>query len=326
MKKIIIMAVTVMLNHSAFAQDQVKMEKVNFNSEGANLVGNLYYPANYEEEKTYPAIVVAGSWTTVKEQMAGLYAEKFAEQGFIALAYDFRNFGESEGEPRFYESPEMKKVDVKNAVSYLTTLKEVDSSKIGAFGVCAGAMYTLMAASEDSRIKSVVTAASWLHDEEAVKLFYGGEEGVQTKINAAKEAKALYANEGTVTYIPSISTSDSSAAMFGPYDYYLNPERGAIEQWSADKFAVMTWEDWLTTNPMPSAKNLTCPTLMIHSDGAVLPQYTKNYFNDIAAEDKKLHWMETELASPFHQFNYYDQDAEVNESVKEASTWFNQKL
>ena len=65
---------------------------------------------------------------------------------------------------------------------------------------------------------------------------------------------------------------------------------------------------------------------MIHSDGAVLPQYTKNFFNDIAAEDKQLHWMETELESPFHQFNYYDQDAEVNESVEEASKWFNEKL
>lgn len=314
------------LGFSAFSQNQEHMKKVNFNSEGANLVGNLYYPSNYEEGKSYPAIVVSGSWTTVKEQMAGLYAEKLSEQGFITLAFDFRNFGESEGEPRFYESPEMKKVDVKNAVTYLTTLGEVDVTRIGAFGVCAGAMYTLMAASEDARIKSVVTAASWLHDEEAVKLFYGGEAGVREKIDAAKKAKIQFAENGTVEYIPAISTTDTTAAMYGPYDYYLNPERGAIEQWSADKFAVMSWEDWLTTNPMPSAKNLTCPTLMIHSDGTVLPQYTKNFFNDIKAEDKKLHWMETELESPFHQFNYYDQDAEVNESVKEATEWFGMKM
>ena len=113
----------------------------------------------------------------------------------------------------------MKKVDVKNAVSFLESLEEVNSEKIGAFGVCAGAMYTLMAAAEDDRIKSVVTAASWLHDEEAVKLFYGGEEGVQAKIADAQKAKADYKADGTVTYIPSISTTDSTAAMFGPYDY-----------------------------------------------------------------------------------------------------------
>ncbi|MCG8327645.1 MAG: alpha/beta fold hydrolase [Chitinophagales bacterium] len=302
------------------------MKKINFSSEGAELVGNLYYPKNYDPAQAYPAIIVSGSWTTVKEQMAGLYAEKLAEEGFITLAFDFRNFGESEGEPRFYESPTLKKVDIKNAVSYLESLSEVDNSKIGAFGVCAGAMYTLMAASEDDRIKSVVTTASWLHDAEAVKLFYGGEEGVNTKVEAAQLAKKEYAENGTVQYIATISTEDETAAMYGPYDYYLNPERGAINEWSADKFAVMSWEDWLTTDPMPSAAKLKVPTLMIHSDGAVLPQYTKNYFERIASTDKKLHWMETELESPFHQFSYYDQNAEVEESISEASKWFSQKM
>ena len=258
--------------------------------------------------------------------MAGLYADKLADEGFITLAFDFRNFGESEGEPRFYESPALKKMDIKNAISYLESLPEVDNSKIGAFGVCAGAMYTLMAASDDNRIKSVLTTASWLHDSEAVKLFYGGEEGVNTKIEAAQAAKKEYAENGTVQYIPSISTEDTTAAMYGPYDYYLNKERGAVPQWSADKFAVMSWEDWLTTDPMPTAAKLTAPTLMIHSDGAVLPQYTKNYYGQIAATDKRLHWMETELESPYHQFSYYDQDDEVKEAVSEASKWFSEKM
>ncbi len=302
------------------------MKKVQFTSEGVQLIGNIYYPKNYEEGKQYPAIVVSGSWTTVKEQMAGLYAKKLAENGFITLAFDFRNFGESEGEPRFYESPSLKKVDIENAVTFLGNLADVDAKKIGTFGVCAGAMYTLMAASEDDRIKSVVTTASWLHDAEAVKLFYGGEEGVQTKIKAAQDAKKKYAETGAVAYIPSISTEDATAAMYGPYDYYLNPERGAVKEWSADKFAVMSWEDWLTTDPMPTAQNLHQPTLMIHSDGAVLPNYTKKYFEQIATSDKKLHWMETELESPFHQFSYYDQEAEVNEAVTEAVQWFKTKL
>ncbi|NBC58093.1 MAG: alpha/beta fold hydrolase [Bacteroidetes bacterium] len=306
--------------------NQVQRKEVNFNSEGAKLRGNLYLPPNYDESKKYPAIVVSGSWTTVKEQMAGLYAKKLAQEGFVTLAFDFRNFGESEGEPRFYESPELKKVDIKKAISFLEKHSNVNRDKIGAFGVCAGAMYTLMAASEDDRIKSVVTAASWLHDAEAVKLFYGGEEGVNEKLAAAREAKKNYAENGVVDYIPSISTEDSTAAMYGSYDYYLNPERGAIEEWSNDKFAVMSWEDWLTANPMPTAKNIQQPTLMIHSDGAVLPQYTKQYFENIATDNKKLHWMETVLESPYHQFSYYDQDKEVNESVNEASKWFRAKM
>ena len=183
-----------------------------------------------------------------------------------------------------------------------------------------------MAASEDDRIKSVVTAASWLHDAEAVKLFYGGEEGVQGKINAAKDAKQKYAMTGEVDYIPAISETDESAAMYGPYDYYLNPDRGAVEQWSNDKFAVASWEDWLTANPMTVAKDIDQPILMIHSDGTVLPEYTKQFFKELGAKDKKLYWMETELESPYHEFSYYDQETEVNETIKEASNWFGSKL
>ena len=310
----------------ASMMDKTPFKKVNFDSEGDNVVGNLYLPENYEPGNKYPAVIVSGSWTTVKEQMAGLYSEKLAKEGFITLAFDFRNYGESEGAPRFHEDPAKKVKDISNAVTYLQTLPEVEAEKIGALGICAGSMYTLIAASEDQRIKSVVTAASWLHDAEAVKLFYGGEEGVQEKIDAARAAKKKYAETGEVEYIPSISTTDTSAAMYGPYDYYLNPERGAVPEWSADKFAVMTWEDWLTLDPMPSAEKLTTPTLMIHSDGAVLPQYTKQYFEKIATDDKSLHWIETDLESPYHQFNFYDQEPEVNESIELAKEWFNKKL
>ena len=302
------------------------MKKVKFRSEGLDMVGNMFFPSNFDATKKYPAIVVSGSWTTVKEQMAGLYAERLAKEGFITLAFDFRNFGESEGQPRFFESPALKTEDVKNAISFLSKYPQIDPDKIGALGVCAGAMYTLMAAAEDNRIKAVTTVASWLHDSEAVKLFYGGDAGVQNKINAGLASKKKFAETGVVDYIPSISETDTNAAMYGPYDYYLNPNRGAVPQWSADKFAVMSWVDWLTTNPMPSAKKLMAPTLMIHSDGAVLPQYTKNYFSNIAAADKKLHWMKTDLQSPFHQFSYYDQEPEVSESISEVIKWLKAKL
>ena len=302
------------------------MRKVQFDSEGESVVGHLYLPVDYDENQKYPAVVVSGSWTTVKEQMAGLYAEKLAREGFITLAFDFRNFGESGGQMRFYENPVQKIEDISNAVTYLQSLPSVEDGKVGALGICAGAMYTLMAAATDNRIKSVVTAASWLHDAEAVKLFYGGEAGVTEKINAARAAKQQYEKTGEIQYIRSISTTDPSAAMYGPYDYYLNPERGAVPQWSADKFAVMTWEDWLTLDPMPSADHLHAPTLMIHSDGAVLPQYTRQYFDRIATGDKALHWIETELESPFHQFNFYDQESEVNESIAQARQWFARKL
>ena len=313
-------------NDKSEISKQIEMKKISFKSEGLELVGNLYYPPNYNEGEKYPAIVCSGSWTTVKEQMAGLYAERFAKEGFITLAFDFRNYGESEGVPRAWENPTMKIQDIKNAVAYLGSLPEVEADNIGAFGVCAGSMYTLIAATEDDAIKAVATTASWLHDAEAVKLFYGGEEGVQKRIADAKAAKKTYAETGEFTYIKTISTTDETAAMFGEFDYYLNPKRGAIPQWSADQFAVATWEDWLELDPFPSAKNLNKPLLMVHSDGCVLPDYTKKYYEAVPSNDKELVWVDTELASPMHQFAFYDQEKEVSLAVEKTSAFFHDKL
>lgn len=343
MKKIIVLATLILLSacnktekkkeqtdvqekQSKTIRKDVIMKKVDFKSEGLNLVGNIYYPPNFEADKKYPTIVCSGSWTTVKEQMAGLYAERFAKNGFITFAFDFRNYGESEGVPRAWENPQMKIQDIKNAVAYLKTLPEIDEHNIGAFGVCAGSMYTLMAASEDPNIKAVATTASWLHDAEAVKLFYGGAEGVQQRIEAAQAAKKKYAETGEFTYIKTISTDDPTAAMYGNFDYYLNPERGAIPQWSADQFAVATWEDWLTLDPFPSAKHLDKPLFMVHSDGSVLPDYTKKYFETVPSKEKELLWVATDKQSPMHQFDFYDQEKEVSLAVKATSAFFHKYL
>jgi pimeloyl-ACP methyl ester carboxylesterase len=89
--------------------------------------------------------------------------------------------------------------------------------------------------------------------------------------------------------------------MFGPFDYYLNESRGAVPQWGR-QFAVMSWEDWLTFDPMPVAKNIEQPVLMIHSDGAVLGDKAKSFFASLPNKNKKLHWTEgTSLTSTIGQ-------------------------
>lgn len=267
----------------------------------------------------YPTILIGGSWTNVKEQMAGTYAQKLAERGYWVLGLDFRGFGESEGEPRQYESPARKVADFKNAITFLESLPEVDQNRLALVGVCASGGYLSWVASEDKRVKALATVAAWIHDAEAVKLIYGGEEGVQQRIQAAKEAKNRYAETGEITLVPLASTSDTRAAMYGEFDYYLNPKRGALPQWNKG-FNVMSWEDWLTYNPTTLARNIQLPTLMIHSDEAVLPDYAKRFFSDIPHTHKELYWTEG------NQFDFYDNERNVNESVAQIDAFFKQHL
>ncbi len=292
------------------------VEKITFDSDGLLLVGNLYKPFNFDDAATYPAILVGGSWTNVKEQTSGVYAEELARQGFITLSIDPRYYGESEGEPRFWENPKAKIADIKNAVTYLESVEGIDPDNIFLAAVCASAGYMANVVAESDNIKAFATIAAWLHDAESVKPLYGGEEGVKTRIKNAQEAKKKFAETGEVEYIPTVSKTDKSAAMAGDFPYYLDPKRGAIPEWSADKFAVMSWEDWLTFNPMPIAKKIEIPTLMIHSDDAAIPDNAKKFFKAIASEDKVLYWTEGT------QFDFYDQPKQVAEAVSAVTIFF----
>ncbi|AYD48337.1 alpha/beta hydrolase [Arachidicoccus soli] len=295
-------------------------QQIQFYSDGMCLAGELYTPPDFDPGKKYPAILVGGSWTTVKEQMSGLYASLLAQQGFITLAIDPRNFGGSEGVPRFWENPTFKIADYKNAITYLQQVPGTHADNIFLAAICASAGYLATLAGQDQRVKGLATVAAWLHDREAVNLIYGGIELVQSKIMKAREAKQKFAETGIVEYVPAVSITDPAAAMFGNFSYYLDPERGGIPQWSADKFAVASWEDWLTFDPMPAAKTLNIPMLMVHSDNAALPDNAKRFFDDIPHSDKLLHWAEGE------QFDFYDQPKQVSDAVAAMNVFFKGNL
>jgi uncharacterized protein len=79
------------------------MTKVNFqntNGENITISAVINFPQAFEESKKYPAVVAAHPGGGVKEQTAGLYARKLAEEGFVTIAFDASYQGESTGEPR----------------------------------------------------------------------------------------------------------------------------------------------------------------------------------------------------------------------------------
>lgn len=67
--------------------DKVDHSKVTFhNRYGITLAADLYRPKNRKGKMA--ALAVAGPFGAVKEQAAGLYAQKLAEMGFLTIAFD----------------------------------------------------------------------------------------------------------------------------------------------------------------------------------------------------------------------------------------------
>ncbi|MBQ6099448.1 MAG: alpha/beta hydrolase [Methanobrevibacter sp.] len=136
-------------------EGKVNIKPVNYEVSNVKVSGNLYLPSEFDESKKYSAISVAHPNGGCKEQVAGLYAQKLAELGYVTLASDARYQGASEGEPRNRDYPENRIEDVSGMVDYLTSLDFVDTNKIGSLGICGGAGYTLASAQQDKRIKAV---------------------------------------------------------------------------------------------------------------------------------------------------------------------------
>ena len=106
-------------------------------------MANIYTPANYDSSKEYVAIVIAHPNGGVKEQVAGLYAQRLAELGYITIAADARYQGASGGEPRNTDRPANRIEDIHGMVDFISQYPGVDASRIGALGICGGGGYTL---------------------------------------------------------------------------------------------------------------------------------------------------------------------------------------
>lgn len=147
-------------NKKVSSDTTVKRKEVTFINNKLKMAGILFSPANLDEGKKYPSVVVLHPGGGIKEQTASLYAYRLAQQGFVALAFDASHQGASEGEPRLLENPIERVEDVRSAVDYLTTIPYIDRERIGALGICAGGAYAIAATITEKRIKAVVSVSA----------------------------------------------------------------------------------------------------------------------------------------------------------------------
>ena len=139
---------------------------VHFYSHGRKLAGIWRTPD--EIGGPLPAIVQGPGWMGLKDAKLYLrYHEALTAAGFAVLIFDYRGFGDSEGD-EFSIAGQLD--DLVNAVSYLTSRDDVDADRIGAFGSGGtGGGNAIMLAGVDARVRAAVTQVpvadgeDWLH-------------------------------------------------------------------------------------------------------------------------------------------------------------------
>lgn len=139
-------------------------QDIAFNSAGSKITGHLYMP---ETAKPVPGIVLCHGFAGVKELLLPAFAERFSEAGFAALTFDYRGFGESEGE-RGRLVPSLQIEDIKNAISFMSQCPDIDSQRIGLWGTSFGGANAICVAAEDSRVRALVVQLTFGDGERVI--------------------------------------------------------------------------------------------------------------------------------------------------------------
>ncbi len=199
---------------------KVNIHPVKYKLHGLDIVANVYTPANYDPNRKYPAIVVAHPNGGVKEQVAGLYAQHLAEQGYITIAMDAAYQGGSGGEPRSVDKPQFRIEDIHGAADFITGYAGVDAERLGLLGICGGGGYSLSAAKADKRFKSVATLSMFNSGRVRRNGFADSQLGtIQERLRQVSEARAQEMSGGEILYSGDANLTDEQIAAL-PFEMY----------------------------------------------------------------------------------------------------------
>jgi len=158
--------------------DDVEMRSVAIWSDGTRMAGNLYLPKNRKDTDKLPGVVICAGTGGTKEQTGGRLGPILAQHGYIALAFDYRGWGQSES-PLMAVDPQPERdadnemtikvkalrgqmnytdqtEDIRAAISYIVGEPGVDPDRVGLWGTSYGGGLVTWVAGNDPRVKCLV--------------------------------------------------------------------------------------------------------------------------------------------------------------------------
>jgi len=305
---------------------KVNIHPVTYKLNGLDIAANVYTPADYDPSKKYPAIAVAHPNGGVKEQVAGLYAQHLAENGFIAITADAAYQGASGGLPRNVDKPQNRVEDIRGMADYISRYEGVDPDRMGVLGICGGGGYTLKAAQSDKRFKAVATLSMFNSGEVRRNGFQKSQlNTIQERLEQATKAHAQEAAGGEIIYAGVASITDEEIAKTSTDLYregYVYYYRTHAHPNSTFLYTMSSLLDLMTWDATTNMDLINQPLLMMAGSKADTKYMTDEAFaKAINAKNKELFLID----GATHIQTYWKPEY-VSQAVKKLVSFFQTNL
>jgi uncharacterized protein len=266
-----------------------------FQSEGETLVGNVFLP---EQRKPVGVVIAVGPLTSVKEQAAGTYAQAMAERGFAALAFDYRYFGESDGQPRQFENPEANIEDIRNAATAVLADDRLMGLPLFGLGICFGAGPMVRSVAEDPRFRGFAGVAGVYTDKARTEAMMG--DAYQAAIDRGRSAERKWRETGQAETIPAVAPDGGDVAMplKEAYEFY-GTSRGQVPNY-VNGYAVQSSAYTVPFDARGAADTMKVPVLIVHSEQALTPDLAHDFYTALRSPKQQL-WLQSQ-----GQIDFYD--------------------
>ncbi len=272
---------------------KVNIHPVTYKINKVTIAANVYTPPNYNAAHKYPAVVIAHPNGGVKEQVAGLYAQRLAEQGYITITADAAYQGGSGGEPRNVDKPANRIEDIHAMADFISQYKGVDTARLGLLGICGGGGYSLKAAQSDKRFKAIATLSMFNSGVVRRNGFMNSQfSTIQERLKQASDARAQEVAGGEVIYAGEANPTDEEIARIATDLYregYVYYYRTHAHPNSTFKYTMSSLLDLMTFDASTNMDLINQPLLMIAGSKADTYYMTDDAFNKATnAKNKEL--------------------------------------
>lgn len=308
------------------AQGEVNLHPVIYTLNNIDIAANVYIPPDFDATNHYPAIVVAHPNGGVKEQVAGLYAQRLAAEGFVTIVADAAYQGASGGQPRNVDKPSNRIEDIHGMADFVSQFAGVAPDRIGLLGICGGGGYALKAAQTDKRFKSVATLSMFNSGRVRRNGFMDSAlSTVQQRLKEASEARENEVATGKVIYAADAKLNDEQIAAL-PFDLY---RQGYEYYWKSHAHPNSTFRytmsSLLALMNFDAATNMNLinqPLLMVvGSEADSLYMTTEAFELASDAKSKQLYLID----GATHIETYWKPDF-VDQAMQQFSTFFSDTL